>query len=131
MQTMPIIQLLLDLDYSLCNAMTFPFKFKRLKPCFGLAPKQLTLNFKTLPKRIKPTMSKLIIVCIALTIFSLGMFTGALMADYEWYRLLTDKTFQCSALDSTKICKAKIKLQKAAENLNDISVTSDRGSNGD
>jgi len=127
MQAMPIIQMLLDLDYTLCNSMGLPFKFKAVKRSFGIAPKQLRLNFKKQPTRKKLQMTKLIMICIAFTLFSFGMFTGALMADYEWYRLLTDETFTCSPLDSTKICKAKVTLQLAAKNLNDISVTSDGG----
>lgn len=129
MQAMPTIQLLLDLDYSLCNAMMLPFKFKPSVRSFGLAPVQLKLNFKKQIEKVKPNMNKLIVTCFCLTLFSLGMFFGALMSDYEWYRMLTDKSFECSVLDSSKICKAKIDLQQAAQNLNDISVTSDGGSN--
>ena len=124
---MPIIQMLLDLDYTLCKSMLLSFKFNPVKHSFGIAPKQLKLNFKKQPKRNKPQMTKLIMICIAFTLFSFGMFTGALMADYEWYRLLNDDTFKCSTLDSSKICKAKVKLQNAANNLNDIGVTSDGG----
>jgi hypothetical protein len=130
MQAMPIIQMLLDLDYPLCNSMMLPFKFTPVKRSFGLAPNQLKLSFKQQPTRNKPHMTKLIMICIVFTLFGLGMFTGALMADHEWYRLLTDETFKCSLLDSSKICKAKVKLQKTAQNLNELSVTSDGGSNG-
>jgi len=130
MQAMPVIQMLLDLDFSLCNTMMLPFKCKSVKRSFGLVPYQLRLNFKKQPTRKKPHMTKLIMICIALVLFSFGMFAGALMADYEWYRLLNDEKFKCSFLDSSKICKAKVKLQKATKNLNELSVISDGGSNG-
>ncbi len=42
---MPTTQLLLDLDYSLCNAMNIPFKFKRLKRVFDNKPNQFTFKF--------------------------------------------------------------------------------------
>lgn len=56
MQAMPTIQMLLDLDYSLCNAMMLPFKFKKPLRSFGLAPLQLKLNFKKQPKKVKPNL---------------------------------------------------------------------------
>lgn len=45
---MPTIQLLLDLDYSLCNAMRLPFKFKPAKRFFGAEPNQLRFTFNLL-----------------------------------------------------------------------------------
>jgi len=42
---MPTIQMLLELDYSLCDAMKIPFKFKRLKRVFGNKPNQFKFKF--------------------------------------------------------------------------------------
>ncbi len=42
---MPTTQLLLDLDYALCNAMKIPFKFKRPQRVFGAKPNQLNFKF--------------------------------------------------------------------------------------
>ncbi len=63
---MPTIQMLLELDYSMCNAMILPLKFKRVKRVFGAKPNQLKFTFdllstkRSLFKRIKTQFKNLI-----------------------------------------------------------------------
>jgi len=63
-------------------------------------------------------MNILITVGLQITIFSLGMFCGALIADIEWYDTLTNDFAKCSILDTQQLCDAKIKFNKAIKEFN-------------
>jgi len=48
---------------------------------------------------------------IQITIFSLGMLCGCYLTDYSWSKSIEVKTIKCGAMDTTKTCIAKAKLQ--------------------
>ncbi|PCI54389.1 MAG: hypothetical protein COB45_08395 [Gammaproteobacteria bacterium] len=63
-------------------------------------------------------MSLFTTISLQITLFSLGMFCGALMSDIEWYKTLTNEVAKCSVLDTKELCDAKINFNKAIKEFN-------------
>ncbi|PHR84504.1 MAG: hypothetical protein COA59_06000 [Colwellia sp.] len=63
-------------------------------------------------------MNILIAISFQISIFSVGMFCGALMSDIEWYDTLTNEVAKCSVLDTKELCDAKINFNKAIKEFN-------------
>jgi len=64
---------------------------------------------------------------IIFTTYSIGMFAGAILSDYEWLKMIETNQIKCYPLDPTEVCIRKAKIQHELNIQNKSKVTSDQG----